>query len=80
MIKEIHDIDVRQELMKSKTLRDLDHHVTSRLFGYSSVDDYYEKVGCGQNIHLIKSPTLFIQSLDDTIVGPHCFPRPSAFL
>lgn len=80
MIEEAHEIDVKRELRRSRSLKEVDHHVTSRLFGFESADEYYEKTGCGQMIHKIRSPTLFIQSKDDTIVGGNCYPQPEEFL
>jgi len=47
LIQEKHDLDVLKQLKLSKTLKDVDHNITSKLFGFESADEYYSKTGCG---------------------------------
>lgn len=48
---------------------DFDDKITSRLFGYDSVHDYYHKSCCNHKLVDIKVPTFFINALDDPVVG-----------
>lgn len=74
MIEEAHKIDMANVLSKCQTLKDVDHHITARLFGFESADHYYGIVGCRQMIPNIKKPTLFIQSIDDPVCGYESIP------
>lgn len=42
---------------------------TGPAFGYKNRQEYYEKTSCSLRIPNIKTPTLFMNSLDDPIVG-----------
>ena len=45
MIEEAHKIDVDHVLTECKSLKDVDHFLTAKVFGYTSADDYYSSVG-----------------------------------
>ena len=45
MIEEAHKIDVDHVLNECKSLKDVDHFLTAKVFGYTSADDYYSSVG-----------------------------------
>ena len=47
---------------------EFDDKIVSRLFGYSGMDEYYDKSSCIHVVHQIKVPTLFLNALDDPII------------
>ena len=49
MIKK-YDLDMDRVLNRCRTLRELDQHFSSKIFGFKGADDYYKKVGCQQLI------------------------------
>jgi predicted alpha/beta-fold hydrolase len=48
----------------------IDNDITSKLNGWKDCKDYYTKAACYHRIPTIKVPTLFMNSLDDPIIGP----------
>lgn len=56
--------------MKSKTLYDLDISLTSKIYKYKTVDDYYRDSCSIDFINDIKVPTLIINAEDDPFVCP----------
>ena len=67
---EKHEIDVDLILNRIKTVWEIDEHLIAKMFKFKGADDFYRKCGCQQFIKHIKVPTMFIQALDDPIVGP----------
>lgn len=51
-------------------IRDFDHIVTARLFGFSSAEDYYAKCSAGPQLSNIKTRTLLLSADDDVIAPP----------
>ena len=64
-----HGIDLMESLEKSKNLIDIDKNLTSVTFGYGTIQNYYDKASCIHRIPSIKTPTFFLMSKDDPIVG-----------
>lgn len=50
-----------------RTIRDFDHHVTARVFGFESAEDYYAKCSTNGLLHEVRTPTLIITADDDAI-------------
>lgn len=59
-------------------MRDFDDKFTRVVFGYPTVDDYYNDASSGEYIHNIAIPTLLVNAYDDPIVDPTALPREQA--
>ncbi|MGV3625509.1 MAG: YheT family hydrolase [Archangium sp.] len=55
-------------------IRDFDHIVTARLFGFSSAEDYYAQCSAGPQLANIKTRTLLLSAADDAIAPPRLPP------
>ena len=64
-----HGIDLHETLPRMRHLIDIDAHMTSKTFGYGDIKTYYDKASCIHRIPLIKTPTFFLMSADDPIIG-----------
>ena len=64
------DFDMRDRVtnVPPNILR-FDDEITAPLFGWRDRDDYYRTSACYHRIPSIKIPTLFMNALDDPIVG-----------
>lgn len=58
-----------------RTLRDFDHHVTARAFGFESAEDYYEQCSSAPVLDRITTPTLLISADDDGIAPASALPE-----
>lgn len=58
-----------------RTLRDFDHHVTARAFGYESAEAYYEGCSSGPVLARIRRPTLIVTAQDDAIAPAAALPK-----
>mmetsp|Transcript_2987 Transcript_2987/g.3535 ORF Transcript_2987/g.3535 Transcript_2987/m.3535 type:complete len:166 (+) Transcript_2987:541-1038(+) len=74
LIMETHNISLNEVIEKSKTLKDVDDMLTSKIFGYGNADNYYLKARSSNFLHSISTPTLFINALDDPVCGKECIP------
>ncbi|MBL8921096.1 MAG: alpha/beta fold hydrolase [Myxococcaceae bacterium] len=57
-----------------RTIRDFDHHVTARVFGYDSAEDYYARCSSAPLLASIEAPTLLITAEDDAIAPASSLP------
>ena len=57
----------RRDPNQYMTLYRFDHTFAIKMFGYDSVDDYWNRASCWHTIEQIKTPTLFFNALDDPI-------------
>ena len=69
-----HGLDLRKTLenMDPLTMNEIDDKITARVSGFESGPDYHYKASCCHVISKIKTPTLFMNSLDDPIVIRDC--------
>lgn len=84
----IHKLTEKQKLFpdeltldaikKVRTLKDIDDLYTSKTHGYTDALDYYEKCSSLQFLPNIKIPTLLINALNDSFIGPECYPYKEA--
>jgi len=58
-----------------KTIRDFDHHVTARVFGFSSAEDYYARCSTAPVLGELRTPTLLITAEDDAIAPAEALPH-----
>lgn len=61
-------------IAKVETLRDFDHHVTARAFGFASAEAYYEACSSAQVLDRIRVPTLLLTAEDDAIAPASALP------
>ncbi|KAG2497854.1 hypothetical protein HYH03_004120 [Edaphochlamys debaryana] len=50
--------------------RPFEEHLTSRVWGYTSVDEYYAKQGCFKSLQHVQVPLLSLASADDPMIDP----------
>lgn len=66
----ISDNDIKQ----IKTLKDFDDVYTSKAHHFDDALDYYEKCSSKQFLPGVAVPSLIINALDDSFLGPACYP------
>ncbi|MEW5738918.1 MAG: alpha/beta fold hydrolase [Myxococcota bacterium] len=54
-------------IARTRTIRDFDHVVTARLFGFSSAEDYYAQCSTGPKLTRLTVPTLLVSAEDDAL-------------
>ncbi len=59
---------------KTRSLWDFDNHFTAKANGFENVRDYYSQVGSLQFLAGIKKQSLLVNSLNDPMLSPECFP------
>ena len=59
---------------KSKTLYELDEKITAPYFNFPDVSSFYEEISSAKYLVNIEHPTLMLNSLDDPLSPPDCFP------
>ncbi|KAI8368470.1 Alpha/Beta hydrolase protein [Blakeslea trispora] len=64
----------RERTMAAKTIRDFDDACTRRMFGFSTVDNYYRDASSCRFIEHVKVPLLCLNALDDPIAAAECIP------
>jgi predicted alpha/beta-fold hydrolase len=70
------DMPVDQKTLKKiSTLRRFDSMVTTPLYDYSSVDEYYERASSRGVLKQIEHPTLILHAMDDPFVPPNSVPN-----
>ena len=52
--------------------KNVDDVMTSKLYGFKDADDYYDRASAVHSIPHLKTPSLYIQSLDDPVIGNEC--------
>lgn len=55
----------KNQVLKSKTIKEFDSHFTSKHFGYGDVANYYKQATLHNKLHKIKVPTLCLSAADD---------------
>ncbi|XP_050424499.1 phospholipase ABHD3-like isoform X2 [Adelges cooleyi] len=53
------------EVIKSKTIREFDRNYTIKMFGYNTVEDYYDSASLHDKIDRFNIPCLFLSAADD---------------
>jgi uncharacterized protein len=61
-----HNVDLSASL-SAKSVRDFDEYFTRRCFGFTSVDDYYQRGSSSSVVSHVTTPTLYISAADDPI-------------
>ena len=68
-------LDLRA-VRRCRNFADFDAHVTARLHGFDSAEDYWARASCGPFLPAIRRPTLLVSAEDDPIVPADSIPRP----
>lgn len=55
----------KEEILKSRTIKEFDSRFTSIHFGFENVEKYYEKATLHNKLHKIEVPTLCLSAADD---------------
>ena len=64
----------KEEIRAIKTLKDFDDIYTSKAHGFEDALDYYKQCSSRQFLARINTPTLIINSKDDSFLGQSCYP------
>jgi len=64
----------RNDIIDIKNLKDFDDIYTSKAHGFADALDYYEKCSCLQFLPHVQVPSLVINALNDSFLGPECYP------
>jgi len=59
---------------KSPSIRFLDEEVTSKIYGFENMKEYYTAVSCKEYVANVKTPLFVIHALDDPIVPTSALP------
>ncbi len=59
----------------ARTIRDFDHVVTARVFGFSSAEDYYERSSTAAKLHAVRVRTLLLSAEDDALAPASLLPH-----
>ncbi|MDO1512665.1 alpha/beta fold hydrolase [Maribacter confluentis] len=68
------DLISNDDIKNIKNLKDFDDIYTSRAHGFKDAMDYYAKSSSLQFLKHINVPTLIINALNDSFLGPECYP------
>lgn len=63
-------MDLKKSLSACNSIISYDTHITSKLFGFEHVDDYYDKCSCYHALPKVRIPMFILMAKDDPIVGP----------
>ena len=61
-----------------KTFDDFHREITTRVYGFDSLLDYYEKSSCNNYINGIDKPVFILNANNDPLLGPKCYPTTEA--
>ncbi|XP_039586011.1 phospholipase ABHD3 isoform X2 [Passer montanus] len=75
MLEKLFDMDL---VMKARTIREFDKQFTSVMFGYRSIDDYYEDASPCRKLKSVGIPVLCLNSVDDVFSPGHAIPVETA--
>lgn len=70
--------EITRDYSSIKTLGDFDNAFTAPLNGFKDAMDYWGRCSSGKYISQTAIPTLILNSKDDPILGPGCFPYKEA--
>ena len=68
-LREYYSVEEIRRNPERTNLLTVDDEVTSRFFGFKNRYDYYYNAACYHRIPHIRVPTIFMNALDDPIIG-----------
>tara|TARA_B100001250_G_C19764804_1_gene774215 strand:+ start:708 stop:1682 length:975 start_codon:yes stop_codon:yes gene_type:complete len=63
-----------ETFFQAKTLYEIDENITAPYFNFSNVSDFYNHISSAKHLAKINHPTFMLNSLDDPLSPPECFP------
>jgi len=66
--------DLDPSMREIVTLKDFDERITRRMFGYRSVEHYYEDASSSRYLNAVNTPLLCLNALDDPLVPIDAIP------
>lgn len=57
---------------QSRTIREFDANLTVKMFGFTSVEDFYSSASPISKISSVRIPVLCLNAADDPFVPSHC--------
>ncbi len=69
-----HETVSMDEVLQTRTLQDYDEKITTKLWGYQTVHEYYDEASCKHVLDNIQIPLLVLQALDDPIIPRDVIP------
>ncbi|XP_065483379.1 phospholipase ABHD3 isoform X4 [Caloenas nicobarica] len=75
MLEKSCDVDL---VLKARSIREFDKQFTSVMFGYHTVDDYYEDASPCHRLKSVGIPVLCLNSVDDVFSPSHAIPVETA--
>ncbi|KAK3087790.1 hypothetical protein FSP39_010605, partial [Pinctada imbricata] len=67
-------VENMEDVLQSTTIREFDTRFTSKMFGYSSCEEYYKDACLHDKIHSLKVPVLVLSAEDDPFSPSHAIP------
>ncbi|KAG1467360.1 hypothetical protein G6F56_004458 [Rhizopus delemar] len=64
----------KEQVMSARTIREFDDACTRRMFGYSTVNNYYRDASSCRFIEHVRVPLLCLNAIDDPIAHADCIP------
>lgn len=64
-----HNLDLEAKLKICKNFIHFDTHITTALFNYGTIENFYDKASCHRNLPKVRIPTLILMANDDPLVG-----------
>ncbi|GFO34801.1 abhydrolase domain-containing protein 3 [Plakobranchus ocellatus] len=77
VLEKHEDLEI-PHILKSQTIRDFDERFTSKVFGYESLDHYYEDASLHTKIHALGKPVVCLSAGDDPFSPAHSVPLKDA--
>ncbi|XP_069476990.1 phospholipase ABHD3 [Ambystoma mexicanum] len=71
ILEKLFDMDL---IMKAKTIREFDKRLTSVMFGYPTIEDYYRDASPCHTLKSIEIPVLCLNALDDAFSPAYAIP------
>ncbi len=68
----------KDDIKNIKNLKDFDDIYTAPAHGFKDALDYYEQCSCRQFLLDIQVPSLIINAINDSFLGPECYPHKEA--
>tara|TARA_Y100001970_G_scaffold234282_1_gene292521 strand:+ start:562 stop:1530 length:969 start_codon:yes stop_codon:yes gene_type:complete len=64
-----------EAFFKAKTLYEIDEKITAPYFNFSDASSFYNHISSATHLTKINHPTFMLNSLDDPLSPPECFPN-----
>jgi predicted alpha/beta-fold hydrolase len=69
-----HPDIIPEQVMSSLTIRSYDDACTRKVYGYTTVNNYYRDCSCSGLIEHVRVPLVCINAMDDPVAWSDCIP------